>query len=242
MPFVNLNPEIYFNGYYVQGWSKSIEWKMTNEPQDCTTLADGTRIYKPGLEVVEVNLEGYDDYAATTGMDFRYNIIDGSTVNNIVITSCPQNDSAGQPSYTGTFNISDYNKTHSIGEMVKFTINAKASGSIWFKGVVLEGDTAVAGAGSSATPLVLGAVAATQGVYAALHVTAADASAALVVKVQSDTINFPSPTDVILFSTFNTVGAEVKSAMGANTDTYWRCSWTIGGGKNARFTVCVGIR
>lgn len=239
MPFVNLNPEIYFNGYYVQGWSKSAQFKMDNEPQDCTTLADNTRIYKPGLENVEVSIEGYDDYVATTGMDARYNLIDGATNNDIIITMCPQNDSAGNPSYTGTFNISEYVKNHTVGEMVKFTINAKASGSIWFKGTVLEGDRSVSGAGSG-TALQLGAVSATQGVYAALHVTLAGTN--LVVKLQSDTAsNFPSATDVITFATTSAVGSELKSVMGANTDTYWRCSWTLAAG-NSTFTVVVGIK
>jgi hypothetical protein len=239
--YVNLSPVILFNGYSVQGWSKSAQWKMDNEPQDCTSLADTTRIYKPGLENVEVNIEGYDDYAATTGMDARYNLVDGATVNSVVISEAPQGVSAGKPSYTGTFNIADYNKNHTVGEMVKFTINAKASGSIWFKGTVLEGDTSVSGAGSG-TERVLGAVSATQGVYGALHVTMADASAALVVKVQSDDINMASWVDRITFSTMSVVGAEVKSTMGANADTHWRCTWTIGGGKQATFTVCVGIR
>jgi hypothetical protein len=237
--FVNLGPVILFNGFSVQGWSKSAQWKMDNEPQDCTSLADTTRIYKPGLENIEVNIEGYDDYAATTGMDARYNLVDGATVNSVVISEAPQGVSAGNPSYTGTFNIADYNKNHTVGEMVKFTINAKASGSIWFKGTVLEGDRSVSGAGSGAA-LQLGAVAATQGVYAALHVTLAGTN--LVVKLQSDTAsNFPSATDVITFATTSAVGAELKSVMGANTDTYWRCSWTLAAG-NSTFTVCVGIR
>jgi hypothetical protein len=237
--YVNKGADIYVNGFYIQGFAKSFEFKTDEEPQDKTTLGDTTRTYLPGLNVVEVNIEGYEDYAATTGMDANFNVIDGGLTKNYIVTSCPQDHTAGNPCMTGTFNTVDYVKTHAVGEMVKFTIKAQASGSIWFRGTVLEGDRSISGAGNG-TAIQLGAVTAAQGVYGALHVT--QAGTGLVAKIQSDSsAGFASPTDVITFATTSAVGAELKSTMGANTDTYWRVNWALTSG-TCIFSVVMGIR
>lgn len=236
--YVNQGADIYFNGYRVEGYAKSAEVKIDVESQDKTTIGDTDRTFAPGLNVIEFGIEGYDDYAVTTGMDYRYNLVDGATNNSIIITECPQGNTAGNPSITGQFNMATYNKYQSLGDMVKFTINAKASGTLWFKGTVMEGDRAVSGSGNG-TALQLGAVSATQTMNSALHVTQAGTN--LVVLIKNAATQGGSYTTRITHTTMSAVGAEIKSSASSLSDTWWRVDWTLAGG-NSTFSVCLGIK
>jgi hypothetical protein len=93
-------------------------------------------------------------------------------------------------------------------------------------------DTAstIAATGSS-TGAQLGAVSATQRVWAVVHfLTAGGTTPSITVKVQSDNNSgFTSPTDRITFTAATTKGGQFGSAVGAITDDYWRATWTVSG-------------
>jgi hypothetical protein len=81
-------------------------------------------------------------------------------------------------------------------------------------------------------------------VYGLLHVfSATPGPDTLDVVVQSDSANtFLSPTDVITFAQKTAAGHEWKEAAGPITDTWWRISYTIGGGSPSfTFAVAIGI-
>jgi len=95
---------------------------------------------------------------------------------------------------------------------------------------VLDTVSTVTSSGNS-TGTLLGAVSASQRVWAACHfLTAGGTTPSITVKIQSDdNSGFTSATDRISFSAQTTKGAQFSSATGAITDTYWRALWTVSG-------------
>lgn len=84
---------------------------------------------------------------------------------------------------------------------------------------------------SNSTGTLIGAVSASQRVWAACHfLTAAGTTPSITVKIQSDdNSGFTSATDRITFTAQTAKGAQFSSAVGAITDTYWRALWTVSG-------------
>ena len=113
-----------------------------------------------------------------------------------------------------------------------------------YSGVVARGQLAhpantARGSSAAGTAIQLGAVSATQRLYAALHVANASGTAAdqtLIVKIQSDdNSSFTSATDRITFTTASGLTEQITSVAGAITDDYWRAQWTIAGAGTESF-------
>jgi len=118
--------------------------------------------------------------------------------------------------------------TSAVGGAVTMSCNWRSTPHFGW-GNILERDTNVTTTTTSSAQT-LGAVSATQKVVATLHVLSA-AGGTLDVTVQSDTVGFSSPTTQITFSQVTTsAGAQVLTADGPITDTYWRSVCTCGGG------------
>lgn len=96
-------------------------------------------------------------------------------------------------------------------------------------------------ASGNGTARQLGAVLATEKVFASLHVIAATGTS-LDVKVQSDDgSGFGTPTDVLTFTQATGKTAEWKNAAGVINDDWWRVNYTIVGG-SWTFIVLIGIK
>jgi hypothetical protein len=108
------------------------------------------------------------------------------------------------------------------------------------RGFVLEpGSASRAGGGNGAGFNTLGALTASQKLYAALHIVACTGT--FNVKIQSAAAGtFVGANDRITFTQATTVGWQFPTPVnGAITDTYWRCLWTIAGGA-VTFALVVG--
>lgn len=115
------------------------------------------------------------------------------------------------------------------GQAAAFSVNFKGAAPTIRSRVI---DYATRTATANSTGFVLGAVSATQKLYAALHVTAASGTTPnLVVKLQSDDASgFLSPTDRVTFTAATAVTSQYATPVaGAITDTYYRASATITG-------------
>ena len=116
----------------------------------------------------------------------------------------------------------------SAGELATHTASFGGNRPV-IRGTVDTAST-ITSTGSSAGAQ-LGAVSATQKVWAAVHfLTAGGTTPSITVKVQSDNNSgFTSPTDRITFTAATAKGAQFLSAAGAITDDYWRATWTVSG-------------
>jgi len=135
----------------------------------------------------------------------------------------------GGAAYGFQAQLARYAPGAAVGEAFKFSAAAEASAGPLVRGALMHDATRTATANGTARQL--GAVGATQRIYAGLHVTAAAGSTpTLNVKLQSDDAEaMSSATDRITFAQKTAIGAEWKSAVGAITDDWWRLVITIGG-------------
>ena len=130
------------------------------------------------------------------------------------------------------------------GELAMGKLSASSSTGPVVRGTLMHPTTTARSTSSTGTARQLGAVSATQSVYAALHVLSVSGTSTptLTVTVQSDTVGFATPTSRVVFSGATAVGAQFGSAAGAITDDYWRVSWTVSGtNPSFLFGVTIGI-
>jgi hypothetical protein len=131
-----------------------------------------------------------------------------------------------------------------VGELLRFSVSGEGSGGVGVvRGKLLHvGSETATGAEDKQ---VLGAVSATQSIYAALHVlTVTGTDPTLDVVLESDADGAAGgETARITFAQATAETSEWASLAGAVTDTYWRASWTIGGTDTPtfEFILAVGI-
>lgn len=132
-----------------------------------------------------------------------------------------------------------------VGDMHRFDWKGETGQSpLIHTGVLMAAKAARTSSSNSGTAQQLGAVGASQRIWAALHVFAASGTTpSLAVTVKSDnSVGFGSPTTQITFTSATTATSEVKSTAGAITDDYWRVDWTISGTTPSfTFAVAIGI-
>lgn len=208
---------------------------------DRTTFGNGSRRRLAGLETTELTASGFSDFADDDVNEALHGRI-GATAKPISVA--PVDGADGGVAYTFQSLHFDYRDGGNVGEIANFEATARSKSKL-IKGTVLEPGSAARGSSFNGTAREIGAVSATQKVYAALHVFAASGGTpTLDVVVQSDTAsNFPSPANQITFTQATAKTSEWKTANGAITDTWWRIAVTIAGtGPSFTFAVVVGIK
>lgn len=130
-----------------------------------------------------------------------------------------------------------------VGELAMSKVSGKSSTGPVIRGKLIHPSSASRSATGNGTGYQLGAVSATQALYAALHVTARTGTASMTLKIQSDdNAGFTTPTDRITSFTAATGRTyQWGSVAGAVTDDYWRCVYTITGTGTIQFGVTAGI-
>lgn len=162
---------------------------------------------------------------------------------NVPVTVSPEAGAAGDVAVFLPALTADYAIAGKVGDVLPFRFSAAAQGVPAVAGRIFVAAGAKTTTGVS-TILQLGAVAATQKVYASLHVLAASGTTpTLNVTVKSAAaVGFASPTTRITFTQKTTTIADFQSAAGPITDQYWRVDYTVGGtGPSFSFVVAVGI-
>lgn len=146
------------------------------------------------------------------------------------------------PSVPATYNVDG-----PAAELLRFQITAPISSGRAVRGHVLHTADAATEATGNDTGVQIGAVGATQRLYAALHVFSLSGTTPTVdVKIQSDdNSGFTSATDRITFTQVSgsgSTGSQITSVAGAITDDYFRVVATLGGtSPSTTFCVVCGI-
>jgi len=163
----------------------------------------------------------------------------------VPVTICPQAGDEGELGFFFNATAATYSPGATVGELMRFSVDCEGSdGSDLVRGTVgLNGTKTSTGTG---TVFTLGAVGATQKLYAALHVTSISGTATptFTAKVQSAVTSFATITDQITFGAMTAIGSEMAVPVaGAITDTFWRVSWTISGtNPSFKAVVVIGIQ
>lgn len=240
------NVKTYLGEYDITGFLNSVMLDYGADALNDTRMGHTTAVNKGGLKKVAFRIGGFADPAAA-GMEAIAQSKIGTS--NIPLTCVPLGGAVDDVAYFFNALKAQMSTFGQHGELMPFQGTAVGGGSSIDK--LVRGQVFVSSATaktSSSTSAVanLGAVSATQRVYAALHVidTVSGTSPTLDVTVKSDDgAGFASPTTRLTFTQATAKTSELLSAAGAITDTHWRVDWTIGGSSTPTFPfiVVVGI-
>jgi len=237
------NARIWVGGFNFSGDLNAIALKYGADMVDKTNFASGgVHERLAGLQSFSFQHEGYWNGGANAVDDAIWNSL--FAIKNSVMSLDPMGAGAeGDDAYAGQIEVAKYEPGAKIGDMLAFSLSGENDGDPLVAGTLVANRTVVATGNGSGFQL--GAVSATQRVYAALHVLqgVSGASPTLNVVLQSSPTNFGTPTNRITFAQATGPGAQWLSAPGAITDTWWRANYTLGGTTPSfPFVLVVGIR
>lgn len=231
------NALILFGGYNLSNQLTAVTIDHSAEPQDRTAFSDTTRRRVGGLLQSILSAQGYFDapdpdspLAAALGVS-----------GNIITVA---NDSAdGSIGYAMQAHVGEYNPlSGAVGDLAGFSLNAGCSDGGLVRGTLMHNNTRTAS--GNGTTRQLGAISASQRLYASLHVLAASGSSPTldIDIVSDDNAGMTSATTRGSFTQASAIGSQWVEVAGAVTDDYWRVAYTIGGtSPSFQFVVLLGI-
>lgn len=202
-----------------------------------TSLASTNHTYQPGLKTVKGSVSGFWDTANDAYLSGNMSVTD--------VVTLAMGIAEGTVAYFMKSMQAQYKTIgDGVGKLAAMSLSLSAAGQL-VRGLLMVNKTGIS-ATASGTGFQLGASAATQTLFASLHVTGITGTGVtLTVTVESDTANnFPSPTTVATFADVTDitgVGAQLVSVAGANTDTWYRFTYTISGTGSFDFAGAAGI-
>lgn len=237
------NAAIYLAQYDVSGDHNAVTLEQGVEALDKTVFGNTTRAHLGGLLTASAKGQGFLSYGTAeieTILNATFNTPDTP------VTVGPLGAGAAERAYfTKALSTKVKPLGGTVGDIHAFEWSADGSGGVPFvPGTVMAAKAARSTSSNSGTALQLGAVSASQRIYAALHVFAASGTTpTLAVTVKSDNgVGFGTPATQITFTTATATGAQFASAAGAISDDYWRVDWTVGGTTPSfTFAVVIGI-
>lgn len=232
--FVLTDPKIYFTDQIISDYAKSLTLDYGVEAVDDTVFGKTTRTMTGGLFTISASVEGNTNYAEP---DLTFFDGIGSAG---VFTATDEGGDDGDLAYTFNSLLSTLSPVGgTVGDMAGFSIGNSPRSPL-VRGTILHPGETSRTSSSTGTGRQLGAVTASQSVYAALHVTSGSGGNLDVIVESDDNAGFTSDTDQITFTTATGPTSEWMSAGGAITDDYWRVRYTISAG-TWQFMVVVGI-
>jgi hypothetical protein len=238
--FTATDARIYLAQFSLGAFSRSVELTHKAAALDATTFGNTTKVHLAGLKEINLSFSGYQDYALLApdaAFDSKFAIVDAP------VTLSPDGGEVGETAYFFKALHAEYTPmSATIGEMAPFSASASASSGKLVRGVIAAtGSKTSTAAGTSQT---LGAVSATQSIYAAMHilsVTGTNPTLDMIVQSDADDNWGAGATTRVTFTQATAAGSQFLSAAGPVTDTYWRVSWTIGGTATPTFNIVVAI-
>ena len=229
---------IFANAVDLTGYSNEVGIEREVSVNERTTFASGgNREWGPGLKSATFNLKGFLDFADGSTDEVMNDTVFGAT-NVLSITA---DNAQGSVAYLSKCIGSKLTRPFKVGDDPLFDTSLVASTpSGVVRGRLLEAKATVS-SGTNGTGYQLGAVAATEDIFAALHVFDVTGGGTLTVTLYSDDNgSFTSATSRHAFTAATDLTSEWAAVSGAITDDYWRVSWTLTAG-TATFAVCAGI-
>lgn len=244
MPRMFRNVKCYLGPWDFTGKSNKVSLDYSVEEKEQTVLDSNSFIYFPGLMKVAVDMGGFADVGDhSTGTLFTDPVLQaavGETVSVPFSFSTGGADGDMACMFQGL--RSKYDPiAGSVGDLQEFNLKVMAGAARLVRAKVGLPKASYASASGNGTAYQLGALSATQKLYAAVHFFAVASPGSVVIKVQSDTVGFPSPVDQITFTAATGQTSEWREVSGAITDDYWRVTYARTGGTTFQAAVLFGI-
>lgn len=209
--------------------------EMTADAVDKTSIQDTARTFIGGLPTGRISASGFVDLGVSESSLFGAVGVSGRP-----LTVLPGPMAQAELCYFMEALQASFQPGAQIGELYKFTLDGSANGPI-IRGFITADQST--GSSSTGAGIQLGAVSASQRLYAALHVLSNSGGGTLDVQIESDdNALFSSSNSRLAFTQRSAVGSEFKSVAGAITDDYFRASFTIAGGGTWTFIVAIGVK
>lgn len=219
--------KLWFDGWDLSGDMNALGHDYAAEMLDDTVFGDDTRSNKGGLKTWAFSHEGLWSGGDDNVDDALFQNIG---VEDVLMTTAPETGAAGEVAYFGRIATGEYSPAGSVGEMFRFSVSGEAS-STPTRGTII-GNATVTSTGAQSAHQV-GAVSASEKLYAGIHVVAASGtSPTLDATIESDAADdfTGSESTRVTFSQFTDIGSEWATPVdGAITDDWWRVAYTIGG-------------
>lgn len=238
-PSVLTDARLYLDAWDLSGDINKIAVQYGTELQDATTfLNQGGKARKGGLETMSLALEGFWDGGIDLADEVLFQRIG---LVDVPVTVAPSKALEGDPAFSFLAGFASYAPGASVGEMLKFSVDAEGSaGQAMARGILIH--NATRSGNGNGTAFNQGLVGSGQKLYAILHVLSIAGGGTWTMKVQSDDAQgFASPTDRITFAAVTTKGSQwaVPMAGPIATDTWWRANWSVAGGAGNSITFAI---
>lgn len=224
-----------------------IKFSVNQPVKDRTAFQDSARANLPGIYVASADGEFYYQ----TGSAFVANKLEGVTVGPSAGVFSPQILTLAADLTVGNIvNIwkgvsAKLEEGAAHGEILKGQISTEAADRTVQATRLIRAAGGVTGTSGLGTALNLGALAANQALYAAMHVvaTTGGASGTVFSIISSATSSLTAPTTRITFGTGTSqVAGDWQSVAGAVTDTWWAFKWASYTGTGCTVSASAGIQ
>lgn len=239
-PSILKNCKLYLDKYDLSGMSNALSLTQEYDEVECTAFGNTCRYGVPGL--VRVSFE-HQGYFASDGTDEPDDAIAAKFITaNVPMMVCPTTGAISTPAWFAPQMAVKYNWGGSVGDINAFTVTGAGTGYALIRGYTMAtGSKTTTGNG---TAYQLGAVTATQYLYAQLHVFSVSGTNPTldVVVASDDAEGFASGTTRITFTQATAATAQWATPVaGEITDEWWRVQYTIGGTETPTFNFAVAI-
>lgn len=231
--FALLDVDLYANGLDLSCFSNQAKVDATANELDATTFCSGGWVTPiAGPRTVELSASGPGDMATATASQTSAvdEVLAVDLGGSYVLSAVPVGGTEGSVGYFTT------------GLLMNRTILDGAAGDLATHSVTFKGNTRLVRgtlstvqtvtATGNGTGFQVGAVSATQRLWAAVHFLTAGGTSTPTITViieSDDNAGFTSATTRISFTAATAKGAQFSSVVGAITDDYWRARWTVSG-------------
>lgn len=224
------------NALNLSTYATTASFSLSADALESTAMDDADRTFIAGLKQSTLTYNGWNDVVSDVDLLAMRNATSAS-----LFSIGPEPSAAvGTRGYVVQNNVTAYELGGDIGAIAPYSITAQGTGFVG-RGEVFENVTRTATADGANSQL--GALSATQTLYASLHVTptVSGTSPTLDVTIESDSTSAFSGAETtrITFSQLTAEGYELGSVAGAVTDDYWRAVMTIGGTATPTFPIFI---
>lgn len=197
--------------------------------------SNGWREYNMGVKTSTLNVGGFWQAGTDTVDEWSFTNFGVAGV----VTTIADVETEGQPAYmlqAMNHNYAPFQGNH--GDNAGFTLQGGCSDGLGVvRGQLAKEWGTVSATGALGTGLNLGAVSATQYLYATLHLFGTAATTITVIVESDDNSGFSTPTTRMTLGPYTTVGGRWGTRVaGSITDTWWRMNvtavtgtWTVAG-------------
>jgi hypothetical protein len=243
-PYVLKDCKTFFGSYDISGHTNEAMLAHKAAELNATNYGSGGAVErKAGLTDLEFAMKGFVSVSEESD-DIDKLAFDNVGVTDGLFTVGPVAGADGERGFAFRSVQLDYNQGESVGDLQKFDASVKGR-TDQFAGTIMHDTDAAETVTDEGTARQLGAVGATQSLYAALHVVEFTGITSLDVLVASDSVEAFSgtPEDRITFTQATAITSQWGTPdAGVHADTWYRVEFTIVGTGTATFIVTVGVK